>query len=241
MVWSVLSMVALTTLFVVALAYVPFNRWVFTHEGRQIEIRNYGLTETVRIDGTRATETRVGGDFVTHATHAVPTCAGESLVIEVSTSTFAMRCVARVGSRIVYDSLASDVPLEGPIRDRRWAAAQTLLSELDTHPGSARSAATLRRVLEKGFLSLTRARELADAHRTLGGDAMRDVVDHHEREVREALDLVRELHLAARRPRGPQSPEAARRSSRKTPRTNTMRSAERAQVDSVSTTVAGRA
>ncbi len=239
MIGSVLSMAALSVVFVVALAWVPFNRWTFDHEGRRIEIRNYGLTESIRVDGQTVRGTRAGGDFVTHATHALPTLSGETLLIEVSTATFAVRCVARVGSRVVFDSLGDAIPVEPPILDPRWGAAQTLLGELDAHPDTARSAATLRRVLQKGFGALARSRELADAHRTLGGDAMRDVVAHHEQQVAEALELVRELHLASQRPR--QSPEAASRSSTSTPRTSTMRSAERAQADKVSSTVVGNA
>lgn len=237
MVWSVVSMVLVTVGFVALLAFVPFNRWIFQHQGRRIEVRNFGLTESVRVDGVVVPESRVAGDFVSFATHAIPFSNGESLIIEITTSTFAMRCLARLGTRVVFDSIGQPATLP-LVDDPRWEAAQTLLSELDDHPSTARSAATLRRVLERGFLSLSKTRRLAEAHRTLGSDDLGNAVAQHERKVRDALELLRQLHLAAHRPRRAPTAKPST-SSVSTPRTSTMRSADRAQLDKVSRTLTG--
>ena len=234
MIGSIASLVLLTVGFVVVLAWVPFNRWEFVHEGRRIEIRNYGLTEAIWVDGERVPNSRVGGDFVTYAIHAVPTRSGEPLTIQVSTATLAMRCTAHLDSRMVFDSRRHP-HLAVVIDDPRWPAAQTLLLELDGDPDTESSAATLRRVLRGGFEGLCRVRALAAAHRALGGDAFAAEVSRCEATVTEALQVLRELHAAAHLPRVTDS------SSVTTPRSRTIRSAERAQLERVSSTVEGNA
>ena len=40
---------------------IPFQRWEFSHRGRQITVRNYALRETISVDGVIVADTRRDG------------------------------------------------------------------------------------------------------------------------------------------------------------------------------------
>lgn len=226
MVWAVLAMMMVGMGFLGVLTAVPFNRWRFVVADRTVEVWNYGFTERIAVDGQVLHHTRVGGDYLSHAIHAVPMRSGEPLVVRIASAHFAIRCLAHIGDRIVFDSLA-DPDGAHDIDDPRWPEAHARLAALEASSEYADSAETLRRILRPRFEALVKARALAEAH---GGATLAEAVALYEQQVEEALGLVHDLYEVAHPPD---------RSSASTPRTSTMRSAERAQVDKVSSTVTG--
>ncbi|MEZ4236617.1 MAG: hypothetical protein R3F59_10765 [Myxococcota bacterium] len=193
---------------------LPLGRWSFSYEGRAIEVRNYVLSERITVDGEQVARTRVGGNHLNYAVHALALPDGRQLDVAVTSDGYTFRCRATVGDQVVYDSLAV-VPRAGPARarlpeaksappvagiptDARWGAAEVLLRELADDPEVRASAGTLSTELRAAMLRLEQARLAAEAHASLGGgDEAAALIEARESAVEELLALLRELHLAA--------------------------------------------
>lgn len=198
---------------------IPFGRWSFTHEGRSFEVVNYAFHEHIFVDGERLRDTRVGGDHLTHAAHAIRLPDGQQLDVVVgSANGLTVACVAKVGDAVVFDS--NDLrPAPGTARavlppgratavtseavavpdDARWAAAAVLLDELGRDPDHSDASEALRGALRDALTALETAQRAAVAHQALGGEGgpLDAIVAHREGSVVEVLDLVRQLHVVA--------------------------------------------
>lgn len=184
---------------------IPWRTWRFEHGGHGIEIKNYAVREVVYVDGERVEGTWVDGDRATSADHRVTLPDGTTLLIEIRSRGMAVDCRAYAGRNLVYDSrkhleLQEDLPEPEP--DPRRAAASVLLRELGAHPDPdvKGGVATLQAALGRGFTNLAAAKAAAEAHATLAGrddPVSARVVERCEDELADALDVLRQVHLAA--------------------------------------------
>lgn len=211
---------------IVMVWFVPTNRWTFAHGDHWIDVRNYGTTETIAVDGVIVATRRSGSFWDMKVEHSVDV-DGERLRIEVDGSGGGMRCRAAAGQTMVFDSsgfvdvlpppdpperelsLRARLPPPSASRsatqvvalDPRVAAAEVLLTELASHDDEEVREANeaLRSAVHAAFGRLHRAKSAAAAHTLLGGEAHDDVLAVAEAKVVEALASLRALHLAAKR------------------------------------------
>ena len=212
-----------------AIARLPIHRWRFTAEGRQITVSNFIFHETIVVDGVRVPHTRVGGNYLTWATHALALPDGRELLINIASQDgITVRCSALIGEEVVFDSST-------PVRALgRVAPTRAALPEPAATPTPAASAAppapapalplpepreardprwtaasvllsSLRADPELGRAAADLEAELrrALARRAATAEAVAAHValggSSEEQDVQDLLRVLREVHLAASR------------------------------------------
>lgn len=203
------------------LAFIPSGRWSFSLGGRRFEVINYGFRERILVDGQPVSDTRVGGDGMTQAIHAIALPDGRQLDVRIGTQNgLSVECTAEVDGEVIFDSrgagalgleararLPGELRPEAPdppetVEDPRWEAALVLLQELAENPALEATVEELSQELRRALHRLVQAHQAAEAHHALGGssDELAPVLQAHEAAVQARLDLLRQLHLAASSP-----------------------------------------
>ena len=177
-----------------AIARLPIHRWRFTAEGRQITVSNFIFHETIVVDGVRVPHTRVGGNYLTWATHALALPDGRELLINIASQDgITVRCSALIGEEVVFDSST-------PVRALgRVAPTRAALPEPAATPTSAASAApSLPAASPAPALPLPEPREARDPRWTAASVLLSSLRADPEL-GRAAADLEAELRRALAR------------------------------------------
>lgn|GEM_PF-5716453 len=195
--------------FVIGILYsVPFQKWTFQHRGRVITVRNYGLRETVAVDGALQAKTRCDGDSLTWAHHVV-SLDGHPLHIGVrSENGVSVHCEAADGSTLVFDSRDSRRLLaratsaaqgQAVQSDPRGVALTALLAEL-AQSDDPEVMARAEILGERAHALLTRTAQTqraSELHTALGGgQEIAALLATLESDLQPVLAELRALHLS---------------------------------------------
>ena len=166
-------------------------------------MRNFVFHEDVLIDGEPVPHTRIAGDRMTWAEHAVQV-RGERVVVGVRSEGLQMICEAATASGTVFDSRRSSILTvpraeEGDDGDPRHAALREILLALRDaeDPETIAVAEELAADAAARLHAIGALRDTADAHEALGGGARaRQLIADHEAQLAPVLAELRALHLA---------------------------------------------
>ncbi len=200
----------------VAIWTLPAHKWSFSWRGVRVDVRNYLLRELILLDGVPQRGTRVAGDRVSWAEHAVDV-AGARVRGGVGSVGLSMICEAAHGDETIFDTRSASIlttrapaaPMPALPDEPRAAAVRAVAGRLagSTDLEVVARAQELEETLVPILTSIAQAREAAAAHVTLGGEAeLSSLVDGLEAQLEPLLAELRALHVAELA--GPHGPTA---------------------------------